>query len=287
MSHNVFWWIGATCTMSTFVLLYVQSTVGDDDHSVREKLLNWYRYVDEGDWTRIPVFALRSTERFFAFLFGSSIISVRSLVTAGGLAFFVSFLGYYLSQLETQVHEPWHALTFTLSLLFSSGDWSLFLVTVLVDVASLVVMRLYIRNIVEHSRHNVVFDLLFMVLFSLAAVYLSMFMVSFFPMMLESHFGLKNAFALFRRMEYWLRGSHGHDSDSTIVMRLYFLPAAFSAFVVTSICAVSASVYATRPLTQKPLANLLEGLAKSKLNLMALVTGFIGAVSMLVGLFQS
>lgn len=211
------------------------------------------------------MFALLSTERFFTFLFGQSIISIRSLVTAGSLAFFVSFLGYYLTQLETQVHEPWHAFTFTVSLLFLSGDWSLFAVTVLIDVASLFVMRLYIRNMVEHSRHNAVFDFLFMVSFSVAAVYFSMFAVSLFPVIFQSHF----------------------NSAATLAMRLYFFPAAFSAFVVTSICAMAVTVYATRSMAQKPLANVLEGLAKSRMNLLALITGFIGAVSMLVGLFQS
>ena len=205
-----------------------------------------------------------------------------TLSSTAGAAALVNYVAYQVEMSRARVHYTWRDL-----FVVNPGDTALLVSNIVIDVSLLAVSRWYLQVASRRTRAMVVLDLLVPLSFAIVAVYLAILSGASLAAMSSPHPFIAELGTYFNRFAYWFESAHGHDTNSTIAMRLFFGPAAFSSFVFLSVIATASLIYGSRRLTQRPLSAVLRWLTTRRTNLLALATGFVGAVAMLVGQFQS
>lgn len=273
--HNVFFRISVVLWVLTLVVFYVRFTAADADKAVKDRLADWYVAIAGSNWGGLIDFALRSTEQFLGYLFGTQIASLRFFLIAVPISFLVSFT--LLERIAVVIqHSNFNSV-------FVALMFKIAIVNGAIDVVALLLTRLYLRKAVERARLRLWIDLpvIFMIAYIaiIAATNINIaltratngFGPQAFPMFLTS-----------LSFPYFLiYGAFVHDP--AVFGLIMFLPAAFSTFLLLSIYIGAVLVYFSRPVTQDRLARFVERLAS--VGALPFIFGILGLLSTLMDFF--
>lgn len=293
MHHNAFW-LGAMLFVVTLVLSFIQWYLGDEeDAAIRDRLLSWYNSIKGGDWSSLFVSAASTTERFLSYLFGHKIMSLRYFAIAIPFAILVNFVTF---ETATFAHR---ALMTLRNPKIADVVVAAVISNVILDVMILAVMRQYFRVIARRSRPRIFLDILTIVGVAYIACGLSLAISGSFLWGLNNNqVGLEVRLMLILSTAlFWGLGPlwlliQDHGSLFITVGGLFQamtlgLPAIFSSLLYLLVYVVSTILYYTRPITQRPLANVLERLSKSKKGVLPTISGGLSALSSAIAYFTS
>ncbi len=277
MHHNFFWWVTAVLSVLTLATLYAQFVVGDDDKPIRDRLEHWYETLKQSDWTGIPLFAMRSVERFLTYIFGPKIVSTRFILLAAGLDIITNATSWliYCDIDGIRPSDFSHSTDGLLAL-------ALLITNVVIDMSGLILSRSFLRYASKSERPRVLRDLIAQGGIAFTGIFaVMMSYILLLPITTDEPITLPGPNASFAADIYL-----GYITHPGLDTALLFGQAAFSALLILVIYFVSVAAYVTRPLTQRPLTRLVERLAHAKSGVLPTILGGLGALSAFVAVFK-
>jgi hypothetical protein len=252
----------------------IQTWRVDNDQQNRIKLEMFYKTV-EGDWKQLTAYVARATERFYAYILGERLVSLRSLGISVGSVLRLDFGVLKVTEGRGDILDK----NFWLMAMSSAlhGPIIVYLANALIDFSLLTLCRVYLRRAAKKPPKSLLLSLAVFIAFTSISFGAGMLVITLSDLIvlhqsLPNHFGphlQRNVFGFF------------HNDGSSLETRCVVGPAMASSLLYLLDFLGAALVYYSRQFTQGP---LLAILSKIKSNNMTVLNSALVVVTMDAGL---
>jgi hypothetical protein len=292
--HYALRWLLLILAVLTPFLALIEWMIGEKGaKSVKNRLADWYVFIEEGDWSTLVVFGASSVDRFLQCVFGAPIVSARYVSL--GILMSVCYSAIALSAVYGSGFWYWilHPLAAWPAWVkffhtAAAGNLAFVLywllgINAIVDVTSLALSRLLLRRLlVRCTPHKTWKFSVVLVAIAYIGVGFSLFATLGVPACLLSlHMGtlgspvviVRSAFVvLFGWPWFFITIARAYGAASAAFGFLFFLTACLSTVLLAMAVTSAGILYLSRPISHKPFAFIVERLAGSRKGLLTVAS---------------